>query len=148
MGDKVWLSTKNLALAGNPSPKLRPRWLGPFAITVKRSPVVYQLHLPSSIPVHPVFHISLLKPYRIQSALNQPTQAPPMPTVQDPEEEYIPQKILQHRKRGRRIEYLVRWEGYGSEYDSWEAHVDLTKEVIEEYRRALEASGDTPDDDV
>jgi len=71
-----------------------------------------------------------------------------MPTVQDLEEEYIHRKILQHRKRGRRIEYLVRWEGYGSEYDSWEAHVDLTKEVIEDYRRALEASATHQDDEV
>ena len=143
VGDQVWLSTKNLRFRENPSPKLRPKWVGPFSITVKKSPVVYQLHLPSSIPVHPIFHISLLKPYRFKSGLTLPSSAPPpIPTVEDIEEEYTPEKILEHRRRRTRVEYLVRWQGYGYEYDSWEAHSDLPKELIEEYRRATSLSTD------
>ena len=63
-GDQVMLSTANINLAGYGTEKLKPRWIGPFTILEKRSDVVYKLSLPSSMAIHPVFHISRLKPYK------------------------------------------------------------------------------------
>ena len=62
------------------------------------------------------------------------------------EENYEVEKILQHQRRGRRVEYLVRWEGFGPEQDCWEAHGDLTADVILAYRRAI--SGATSKEDA
>jgi hypothetical protein len=62
VGDKVRLSTDNITLADYPSSKLRPRYLGPFTVIKVVSPVSYKLSLPSSMAVHPVFHVSRLLP--------------------------------------------------------------------------------------
>ena len=59
-GDQVWLSTCNLRLAC-PSKKLAPKFIGPFPVKRKLNEVSYELYLPDSLRIHPVFHVSLLK---------------------------------------------------------------------------------------
>ena len=54
------LLTKNLAIKG-PS-KQAAHLIGPFYITCRIATKSYELDLPSSLQVHPVFHIALLKP--------------------------------------------------------------------------------------
>uniref|UniRef100_A0AAY4AHK4 Tf2-1-like SH3-like domain-containing protein n=1 Tax=Denticeps clupeoides TaxID=299321 RepID=A0AAY4AHK4_9TELE len=61
-GDRVWLSTRHLRLHTD-SKKVTPRFVGPYPVTTQINPVAYRLRLPSSLKVHPVFHISQLKPY-------------------------------------------------------------------------------------
>lgn len=43
--------------------KLGLRYFGPFKVTKKIGTVVYELHLLTTTRIHPVFHISLLKPF-------------------------------------------------------------------------------------
>ena len=43
--------------------KLAPKFIGPFKILQKRSPLVYKLELLAHFKVHPIFHISQLKSY-------------------------------------------------------------------------------------
>jgi hypothetical protein len=43
--------------------KLATRFYGPFEILDKIGPVAYMLALPTSMNVHNVFHVSLLKKY-------------------------------------------------------------------------------------
>ena len=63
IGERVWLEGKNLPIAMGSS-KLRPKRYGPFKISRVISPVAYQLELPSQWKIHPVFHASLLLPYK------------------------------------------------------------------------------------
>jgi hypothetical protein len=39
--------------------------------------------------------------------------------TEEGEEEWAVEKIVDERKRGRRIEYLVKWVGYGDEENRW-----------------------------
>ena len=62
-GDNVLLSTRYIRLRRCPT-KLQRRYVGPFKIVQKISNVAYRLQLPEDWTMHPVFHISLLKPWR------------------------------------------------------------------------------------
>lgn len=60
-GQKVWLSSKNIPLKTK-SKKLSPRSAGPFVIDSIINPTAIKLRLPAAMRVHPVFHVSQLKP--------------------------------------------------------------------------------------
>ncbi|RWS13632.1 chromobox protein 1-like protein [Dinothrombium tinctorium] len=59
------------------------------------------------------------------------------------EEEYVVEKILEKRKRNGRIEYLIKWQGWPDEDNTWEPeeHLscpDLVREFEEKQRRKKE----------
>src|SRR5438552_156498 len=68
-GQQVWLDARNLK-TGCPSKKLDVRCTGPFKILRQVTPLAYQLCLPPSWHIHPVFHVSLLKPASLDNSLH------------------------------------------------------------------------------
>ncbi|XP_040178120.1 uncharacterized protein LOC120928330, partial [Rana temporaria] len=95
VGDQVWLSTKNLKVHV-PSAKLGQKFVGPFQILAQINPVAFRLKLPASMKIHPVFHISLLKPFH-ENTFSGRTLPPPPPVEVQGEEEYVVEKILDSR---------------------------------------------------
>uniref|UniRef100_A0A1A7Z8I5 Integrase catalytic domain-containing protein n=1 Tax=Nothobranchius furzeri TaxID=105023 RepID=A0A1A7Z8I5_NOTFU len=117
-GDQVWLSSANLRMPAG-SRKLTPRFLGPFPVLKVINPVTCRLRLPATLRIHPVFHVSQLKPV-ISSPLHPPPVRVPPPRGVEADRTYTVRRILDARRRGRGWQYLVDWEGYGPEERSWE----------------------------
>jgi len=141
-GEKVYLSSEHISLFA-PSPKFRPRWIGPFPVKRVISPVAVELKLPATMrKIHPVFHVSLLK-RTVEDDINPPSPVPPPIINDDGDEEFVVGEILQHRERPGRgrskvLEYLVRWKGYGPDEDTWLPKSELEDcEALDVYEKAL-----------
>ncbi len=104
-GQKVWLSTQNLPLQVS-SRKLMPRFIGPFSIVKVLSPVAVKLRLSHQLRrVHPVFHVSCIKPViRILSR--------PPPALDEGSSIYRVRRLLDVRPRGGATSFW--WIGRGT----------------------------------
>ena len=117
-GQKVWLLARDLCLPTF-SRKLAPRFVGPYVIEKVINPSALRLLLPPSLKVHPVFHVSQVKPV-VTSALSPPAPTPPPPHVLEGGDlVWEVSRILAVRRRGWGFQYLVNWVGYGPEDRSW-----------------------------
>ena len=137
IGEQVLLSSKNLQLKTAGTPKLWPRWIGPFIVIDRLGEgLSYKLDLPERMSkTHPVFHVGLLQKYMSNGTI----QPPPLPELVDDEFEYIVEAVLGHRqvKTGKQHKtgYLVKWLGYGNEHDTFEPAASLAnaKQEVQGY---------------
>lgn len=140
IGEKVWLSTKHIPLKmfEHIPVKIRRKFVGPFRIIEKVSPVAYTLELPDQWRIHPTFHISRFKDYWTSEEFPREDFQPVGELTEEGEPlEYEIEEILNHHGRGRNRKFLIRWKGYAAHEDSWEPEKMLTNcaEVIKEYFR-------------
>ena len=132
VGDQVILKVKNLRSI-RPNVKLNNKFAGPFTVSDIIGTQAYRLQLPPLYrAIHPVFHISLLEPYHRREG----EEPPPHPMIIEGEEEYQVEAIRADRIRYRKQQFLVKWEGYGEDENTWEPaeHLENAGEALAEYR--------------
>ena len=136
-GDMVFLDASDIQTT-RPSRKLSHRRLGPFPIDKQVGNGAYRLRLPPSMSrIRPVFNVvklSLAPPDPIPGRRAQP---PPLPEIVNGEEEWVVEEILDSKMVNRKLRYLVKWEGFGIEHNSWEPwdNVHAPELIADFYRR-------------
>ncbi|XP_074346793.1 uncharacterized protein LOC141685600 [Apium graveolens] len=97
----------------------------PFEIVGKVGKVSYKVQLPSNMKIHPVFHVSMLKPYHedVEDLLrNDSSRAPPLMTKSFEREvdEVLADQVVRHRGIPPSTQYLVKWKGLPTSEATWE----------------------------
>ncbi|KAJ9529125.1 hypothetical protein QJQ45_007804 [Haematococcus lacustris] len=124
VGDRVLLSTMNLRNMVGKARKLLPRYVGPFRIEAHVGEDAVKLTLPPAMSrIHPVFHVSLLRPYEGNFGRLPPTELGWL----DDSPQYEVERIVNHRhvRAGKAKEYLVKWKDYEDSDNTWEPASNL-----------------------
>ena len=141
INDEVLLDARNLRVKHTgfvETKKLAPRFIGPFKVIKKCGIDTYELAMSPALKLYPVFHTSLLKPYQVDTNSNRDNKTLRF-LLNDGDEGYLVEKILQHRKRKGKMEYLVKWHGYSLDETTWEPLKNLAqvKGLIQQYHDSI-----------
>jgi len=120
VGDFVYLKLQpyvQSSLAPRAHQKLSFRYFGPFKVIERIGPVAYKLELPLSSTVHPVFHVSLLKPAPSSKYIVSPTLPDIVDDLQFPEA--VLQRRLHQRHDGAVPQVLVKWSDLDTSLATW-----------------------------
>ena len=112
-------------------------------ITKQINLVMYQLILPATWQIHPMFHTSLLSPY-IETDAHGLNYSRPPPDLIGGEEFYKVEQIQDHRCHGhsRTLQYLIKWKGSPESDNTWEpADLVLAPDLLREYHKYRPLSG-------
>ncbi|CCG84601.2 protein of unknown function [Taphrina deformans PYCC 5710] len=127
VGQEVWLNRRYIDTV-RPSRKLDHSRLGPFKIIESVNDRAFKLDLPATMRIHNVFHPCLLD-LCVPSDIPGRQKKPPPPVEVDNHVEYEVQDILRSRTRRNQVQYLVKWQGYNSDHNSWEPASTLEEDV-------------------
>jgi hypothetical protein len=133
LGDKVLLSTKNIRTT-RPTRKFSEKYIGPYRVVEQISEVAFKLELPKELSrIHPVFHVSLLEPFR-ESRTPGRNQPPPPPVELAEPDVYEVEAIVDSRFVGNKLEYKLEWAGYENDPDryTWEPAENLMDNILDE----------------
>ncbi|KAJ0078809.1 hypothetical protein Patl1_22866 [Pistacia atlantica] len=131
-GDFVYLRLqpyRQTSLAIRRSLKLAPRFYGPYKVLERIGSVAYRLELPEDSKIHPIFHVSQLKPKvgsKVVPLINLPEIAC-TGELQPVPEQILAKKIVRHGRRNI-TEVLVQWSGSSTNEATWERLLDLKRE--------------------
>ena len=131
IGDKVYLSTRNLRIKKGLTKKLDQTRIGPFQIKDSKGRNAFELELPADARIHPVFNVQLLEPAN--------PDTPVQTTMQHEsyeETEFEVERIVNHRKILGNTELLIKWKGYPESENTWEpeAHLDNCQRMLHDYK--------------
>ena len=101
----------------NRASSLEPRFIGPYTVVRKNRRGTYQLKDQRNVILHRAVPISQIKRCGAGALTNATGELVEDEKVQP---RFVVKDILKHRKIDGVTTYLVRWEGYDDEHNSWE----------------------------
>ena len=131
VGDKVYLKlwpAQLKQISPRSSTKLSPKFYKPYEVLARVGQVAYRLCLPAGSLIHPVFHVSLLKP-----SSGHHTVSSNLPiVVPDDQQRTEPIAILDKRviykHQAPLTEVLIKWANMHPENSTWEYLPNLLKQ--------------------
>ena len=82
--------------------------MGPYEIIKQHGKVNYELKLPDTMKIHPVFYAGNLKEYKEKEYPGRPKYNKPTPEIIDGNEEYEVEEIQNCRKTRGKYYYLIK----------------------------------------
>src|ERR1044072_5787366 len=123
VGDWVYLKIRPHRQNSMPSrlhPKLAARFYGPYLVTKQVGTVAFQLRLPPSARIHPVFHVSQLK----KAIGGHQVQAELPPDLEHQAELFFPDCVMSVRDIQKqdavKRQVLIHWHGKSKDEATWE----------------------------
>src|SRR6267154_1533826 len=147
IGDLVMVNAKNIRTKRQ-SKKLSPKLQGPFKVLERRGNRAYKLEISPRWKIHPVFHVSLLEPYRVSERPNR-EQPPREPEDIEGDLEWELEKIVKsevisytrkvkgRNQRIKELRYFVKWKGCAEDENTCEPPEGLAnaREEVERFHR-------------
>jgi hypothetical protein len=132
-GDLVVLNGKNIRSKG-PCRKLEDKIYGPFEVeAAAHNGRYYKLKLPTSWKIHPTFNVSVLEKYRGKNPEREVVE------IESDDAGWKMESIIASgpsNDDASKHVYLVKWEGYLHEENTWETFENVmenAEELLEEY---------------
>ena len=137
-GSQVYVEATNIK-SKRPSKKLDDKRFGPFEVLEKVGESAYRLKLPTSWKgKRPIFNEQYLSPYHPPKYRRQQRPPPPPPVeLEDGEQAWDVQEIIDSKRYRGKVKYLVHWKGFTHDDDTWEPieNLDDAQECLEEFHR-------------
>ena len=129
-GDKAYLLRRNIKTT-RPSDKLDYKKIGPYKIKRAIGPVNFELELPKTMKIHPVFHIALLEKAPSNATIETTTE------VESYDNTYEVEQIIGYRLINSQPHYLIKWKGWDQSENTWEPkeHLPDHEEEIKQYHQ-------------
>ena len=146
-GDSVYLKLHKGYSVSGIHHKLGQQRVGPLKVLKKIGNLAYKLEIPPTWRIHDVVSVAMLEPAPSQAdPYDRPHEDHPGAIEDENNNEEAPtyevEKIVDGRKRryGRsqpRQEYLVKWKGWGPEWNQWMplSELESATEVVQDYER-------------
>ena len=135
VGDSVWLATRHIR-STCPCKNLDCKRTGPFMVSQVINDEAYRLDLSAKMHLHNVFHVSLLDCYMPPVKGQHVAKSQPM--IVDDSEQYEVERILNSKRRYRKLYYHVQWAGYNYLRTMWELvqNLENAQDPISEFHAA------------
>ncbi|XP_061353556.1 uncharacterized protein LOC133298304 [Gastrolobium bilobum] len=131
VGDQVWVRLqpyRQVTVERRANHKLSKRFFGPFEVSRVMGPAAYEVKLPQGCQIHPVFHVSQLKPC-VGTQLVTPHPLPSFAVDNKPVQ--VPLAVLSERvvsSNNQQVrEFLIQWSHSVPEDATWEKGDDLQR---------------------
>ena len=111
--------------------KLSPRFIGPFEVLRRVGEVAYEIALPPELEhIHNVFHVSVLRPYKLD--YKHVIEHEPIQFAKDLTYEEFPVQIIDRKEQVLRNKTIpsvkVVWSNHNADEATWELEEKMMRE--------------------